>query len=191
MAESTNAPAETNPRTILIADIGAHTRSIDQPAELEDAFAATVRGTLAEFGGQLEVRDGRAVCVFGAARQALRAAIALQRDLRRALPIGVGIGLDADAAVPAEDGYGGSAVDTATRLSAAAGPGRVLATEAVVHLGQRVAGIDYGAPKSMRLVGTKGRTRVHELTSTEPLPPVPLMVGQRSTRGSRRLPWRR
>jgi hypothetical protein len=67
----------------------------------------------------------------------------------------------------------------------------VLATEAVVHQGQRVAGVEYGAPKLMRLVGTKGRTRVHELSSTEPLPPIPVMEGQRVKDHRRRLPWRR
>ena len=187
--------AESDLRTVLIADVGGYTRFAGEPddeaSELEEKFEATVRNTLGEFGGQLEVRDGRAVCVFGSARQALRAAIALQRDLRRALPLGVGIGLDSGEAVPAEDGYSGGAVDTASRLCAAAGPGRVLATDTVVHLGQRVAGIDYGAPKPMRLVGTKGRTRVQELTSTEPLPPVPIMKGQREPEGRRRLPWRR
>jgi class 3 adenylate cyclase len=185
--------AESGPVTVLYASISGYTRAAGEPddeaAELADAFAAIVRDTLGEFGGLLQVLDGGAICEFGSARQAIRASIALQRDLRSALPVGVGIGLEAEEAA-LEHAARSAATDSALRLSLVAGPGRVLATETVVHLGRRVAGIDYGAPRRMR-VGFKGRTRVYELTSTEPLPPVPIMKGQRAPENRRRLPWRR
>ena len=195
MAESTDAGGQSGLRTVLIADVGGYTRLVrdsgedEAASELAAAFAETVRDTLGEFGGQLEVRGDEALCVFGSAREALRAGMALQRTLRTTLSIGVGIGLDSGEAAATEDGYRGHAVDRAARLCAAAGPGRVLATEMVVRLAQRVPGVEYGAPRQMRFKGIEGRIRVHELSSTEPLPPVPGRDANGSTGGRRGLGW--
>jgi adenylate cyclase len=195
VAESTDAGGQRGLRTFLIADVGGYTRLVresgedEAASELAAAFAEAVRGTLGEFGGQLEVRGDEAVCVFGSAREALRAGIALQRNLRTTLSIGVGIGLDSGEAAATEEGYRGDAVDRAARLCAAAGLGRVLATETVVRLAQRVPGVEYGAPRQMRLRGIEGRIRVHELSSTEPMPPVPVDDAERSARGRRGLGW--
>jgi class 3 adenylate cyclase len=195
VAESTDAGGQSGLRTFLIAGVGGYTRLIresgedEAASELATAFGETVRDTLGDFGGHLEVRGDEALCVFGSAREALRAGIALQRSLRTALTIGVGIGLDAGEAAATEDGYRGDAIERATRLCAAAGPGRVLATETVVRLAQRVPGVDYGAPKLMRLTGIEGRIRVHELSSTEPLPPIPVHDAAGTTRGRRGLGW--
>lgn len=195
MAESTDAGGQSGLRTFLIADVGGYTRLIrasgedEAASELTAAFTENVRDTLAEFGGHLEVRGDQALCVFGSAREALRAGMALQRSLRTTLTIGVGIGLDSGEATATEDGYRGDAVDRAVRLCAAAGPGRVLATETVVRLAQRVPGVEYGAPRHMRMKGLEGRIRFHELSSTEPLPPVPGRGADRSTQGRRGLGW--
>jgi adenylate cyclase len=89
------------------------------------------------------MRD-EALCVFGSARQALRAAIGLQRRFRERrddeplFPLGVGIGLDAGEAVPTNGGFRGKALNLAARLCALAAPGEVLATDSVVHLAHRV-----------------------------------------------------
>jgi peptide/nickel transport system substrate-binding protein len=64
----------------------------------------------------IELRGDEALAVFGSTRQALRAAIELQRvaggseGTEPALPLGVGIGLDAGEAVPLEKGYRGAAL---------------------------------------------------------------------------------
>jgi YVTN family beta-propeller protein len=193
VGQSTSSGEQSDLRTFLIADVRGYTHYTrefgdEAASELAATFAETVRESLGEFGGQLvELRGDEALCVFGSARQALRAAIALQRNLRTALPLGVGIGLDAGEAVPTEGGYRGGALNMAARLCAKAGPGRVLATETVVHLAQRLPGVAYGAPRPMRLKGMEGPTRVHEISSTEPMPAVPIPDVPRSGGGRRRL----
>ena len=56
-------------------------------------------------------------------------------------------------AVPVGDGYRGSALNLAARLCAQAGPGEVIASEAVIHLAARLDGISYVEPRSFRLKG--------------------------------------
>ena len=56
-------------------------------------------------------------------------------------PVGVGVGLDAGEAVPTEGGYRGGALNLAARLCSVATPGQILASERVVHLAQRVDGV--------------------------------------------------
>src|SRR5439155_18936879 len=99
------------------------------------------------------------LCVFGSARQALRAAVALQRRFREqvdgewVLPLGVGIGLDAGEAVPTEGGYRGRALNFAARLCAAARGGEVLASDGLAHLAHPVEGVRFGQPRRLRLKG--------------------------------------
>ena len=144
-------------RTFLIADIRGYTRYTrdhgDEAASAVAArFAAIVRGAVPEFDGELlELRGDEALCVFSSARQALRAAVALQRRLRTPVegehfPLGVGIGLDAGEAVPTEGGYRGSALNLAARLCGQAGGGDILATERLVGLAGTVTGLHWGRP---------------------------------------------
>jgi class 3 adenylate cyclase len=64
------------------------------------------------------------------AREAIRAAVELQRSLREqadeatTFPLGVGIGIDSGEAVPTEGGYRGGALNLASRLCAIAKPAR-------------------------------------------------------------------
>src|SRR5437763_11770870 len=124
-------------RTFLIADVRGYTRYTqdhgDEAAgDLAARFAGVVRATVPPFDGELlELRGDEALCVFHSARQALRAAVELQRQFRMpttaepALPTGVGIGLDAGEAVPAEGGYRGGALNLAARLCGLAKPGEI------------------------------------------------------------------
>jgi len=152
--------AETEIRTFLIADIRGYTtftreHGDEAAAELAARFAAQVREVVTARGGfLLELRGDEALVVFLSARQALRAAIELQtRFVEAELPRGVGIGLDAGEAVPVEGGYRGSALNVAARLCAQAGPGEIIASEAVIHLAARVEGLAYVEPRSYRLKG--------------------------------------
>ena len=91
MADDTDGPVPISPtelRTFLIADVRGYTRFTKEQgdeaaSDLAASFAEVVRGTVPEFAGDLlELRGDEALCVFGSARQALRAAVELQRRLR-------------------------------------------------------------------------------------------------------------
>ena len=111
--------------TFLIADVRGYTRFTqehgdEEAGRLATAFAELARETITSSGGELiELRGDEALCVFGSARQALRAAVELQMNLRRqtdegpVFPLPIGVGLDAGEAVPIEGGYRGGALNTA------------------------------------------------------------------------------
>ena len=172
-------------RAFLIADVRGYTRFTQEQgdeaaAALAAGFAAVVRDSVAEFGGSLvELRGDEALVVFSSARDALRAAADLQRrareetDERRALPLGLGIGLDSGEAVPTEGGYRGGALNLAARLCSIAHPGEILASEGIVHLARRVPGLRFGQPRPVRLKGIAERVRAVPVVPEVPLPPLP------------------
>jgi class 3 adenylate cyclase/ABC-type transport system substrate-binding protein len=189
--------APTELRTFLIADVRGYTRFTkeqgDQAAsDLAASFAEIVRGTVPAFGGELvELRGDEALCVFGSARQALRAAVELQRGLRtpseedgHVFPVGVGVGLDAGEAVPTEGGYRGGALNLAARLCSVAAPGQILASEGIVHLAQRVDGVRYSIVRSRRFKGIEAPVRLVEVISETPLPDVPVVPAPKRRRSS-------
>lgn len=181
--EASGGPAAI--RTFLIADVRGYTRFTQErgdeaAAELAAGFAALVRASVAEFGGSLiELRGDEALVVFSSAREALRAAVDLQRRSRAgtddgaALPLGLGIGLDSGEAVPTEGGYRGGALNLASRLCSIAQPGQTLASEGVVHLARHVPGLRFGQPRAVRLKGIAERVRSVEVFPEVPLPPLP------------------
>ncbi len=75
----------------------------------------------------VELRGDEVVAFFGSPRQAIRAAVDLQRRLADetaadpSLPLPAGVGLDAGEAVPVEGGYRGGALNLAARLCSQAG----------------------------------------------------------------------
>jgi YVTN family beta-propeller protein len=182
-----NAPV----RTFLIADMRGYTRyTQDQGDEaagrLAAAFARLSRSAVEAHAGEvIELRGDEALCAFGSARQALRAAVELQTRFRRredgrpAFPLPLGIGLDSGEAVPAEGGYRGGALNTASRLCSLAGPGEILATETVVSLARRVEGISFVERRPVRLKGLEKPVRVIEVRSERELPPAPPLQKQR------------
>ena len=172
-------------RTFLIADIRGYTRFTrefgDQAASgVAARFAAIVRDAVPSFDGELlELRGDEAMCVFSSARQALRAAVEIQRRLRtpreegEMFPLAVGIGLDAGEAVPTEGGYRGSALNLAARLCSHARAGEILATERLVGLCGPVSGLHWDRPRPLRLKGVQDPERVVRIESDEALPPPP------------------
>jgi adenylate cyclase len=139
-------------RTFLIADVRGYTSFTQAHGDaaasrLAHRFAEIVRGAIGSSSGELiELRGDEALCVFSSAREALSGAVELQRRCRAhmegepALPLGVGIGLDAGEAVPTEGGYRGGALNVAARLCALARPGEILASETVASLTGRHEG---------------------------------------------------
>ena len=107
----------TEIRTFVIADVRGYTsftheRGDEVAAALAARFAAIARDTVEAMGGRLlELRGDEALSVFASARQAIRAAVALQERFvehtleNPALPLRVGIGIDAGEAVPFEGGF--------------------------------------------------------------------------------------
>jgi class 3 adenylate cyclase/tetratricopeptide (TPR) repeat protein len=138
--------------TVLIADLRGYTaycaeQGDEAGMQLAERFAAATRPVVEGYDGTLlELRGDEALCVFRSARQALRAALALQEQYGRdendgGLPLGAGIGLDAGEIVPLEGGYRGRALNLAARLCSLAAPGEVLASESVLHLAGAVDGM--------------------------------------------------
>jgi YVTN family beta-propeller protein len=185
--------------TFLIADVRGYTRFTqehgdEEAGRLATAFAELARETIMSSGGELiELRGDEALCVFGSARQALRAAVELQITLRRrtdegpAFPLPIGIGLDAGEAVPIEGGYRGGALNTAARLCSLAGPGQILATDTVVSLARRLEGIRFVDRRPVRLKGLEKPVRVIEVVPEEGLPPLPVVSLKRPWLTKRRL----
>jgi YVTN family beta-propeller protein len=176
----------------LIADVRGYTRFTQEygdeaAAGLASSFADIVGRVVAEYDGDLiELRGDEALVVFASARQALRAAVEVQRRCRIELPLGVGIGLDAGEAVPLPGGgYRGGALNLAARLCSIAAPGQVLASEGVAHLARKVDGLQYRPRKAERLKGIAERVKVNEVVPDEPLPPVPTPAAAPKTKTSR------
>jgi ABC-type transport system substrate-binding protein/class 3 adenylate cyclase/streptogramin lyase len=180
-----SAPRGANIRTFLFADVRGYTRYTHEHGDeaasaLASRFADIVREAVPAFEGELlELRGDEALCVFTSARQALRAAVELQRWFRKqvggepVLPLGVGMGLDAGEAVPTQGGYRGGALNVAARLCALAAPGQVLATETVAGLARRVEGLRFQPRRSVRVKGVAEPVRLVKVVSEVPLPPVP------------------
>jgi class 3 adenylate cyclase len=162
----------TGIRTFLIADVRGYTlftheRGDEAAAKLAAKFASLAReGVEGRGGSVIELRGDEALAVFASPRQALRAAVELQARFVEetladpALPLGVGIGLDAGEAVAVEGGYRGGALNLAARLCGLAGPGEVLASQEVTHLARRVERIGYVDRGPVHLKGLAEPVRV-------------------------------
>jgi predicted ATPase/class 3 adenylate cyclase len=170
-AELAMAPAASGPEmapsdamlTVLLADVRGYTAFTHlhgdaAGAALASRFAALAgEAVAAQAGRVVEVRGDEVLAVFTSARAALRAAIGLQArcapEASAALPLQAGIGLDVGEPVSVAGGYRGEAINVAARLCAQAGPGEVLASEAVIHLARRVEGITYQERGELALKG--------------------------------------
>jgi ABC-type transport system substrate-binding protein/class 3 adenylate cyclase/tRNA A-37 threonylcarbamoyl transferase component Bud32/streptogramin lyase len=181
--ERTGAPAAPEPeaaavRTFLFADVRGYTaytreHGDEAGAELARSFAALVSELAPQHRGALqELRGDEALVVFDSARAALRFALALQVAVAAAdgLARPVGIGLDAGEAVAVEDGFRGGALNRAARLCALAGPGDVLASDAVRELAGQTDGVVYGFRREERLKGFEKPVGVVEIHSTQAAP---------------------
>ena len=166
--------------TFLIADVRGYTSFTrdagdEAAAHLAEAFAEITReGVEARDGRVVELRGDEALAVFRSPRQALRAAVDLQGVLLDELaldpsvPLRVGIGLDAGEAVPVEDGYRGGALNLAARLCSVAGPGEIVASQAVVQLARAVDGIRVEARPPVELKGLPDAVEAFSVRSGEP-----------------------
>jgi predicted ATPase/Flp pilus assembly protein TadD len=131
---------------------------------------------IARDGEVIELRGDEALAVFPSARQALYAAVELQAHFREhmevdpALPLKVGIGIDAGEAVPVDGGYRGLALNLAARLCSLAGPGEVYASEGVVQRAQKLEGLAYVERGRVSLKGFSDPIRVIQILPEDDLP---------------------
>ena len=153
VARNSHASGSSTIQTFLIADIRGYTRFTSErgdeaAARLASVFADLAREAVESRRGRVvAVRGDELLAVFASARQALHAAVEAQQAFAAAtkrdpaLPLAVGIGLDAGEAVAVEDNYRGAALNLASRLCSIAGPGDVLVSEGMAHLTGKVAGL--------------------------------------------------
>ncbi|HEX6508668.1 MAG TPA: adenylate/guanylate cyclase domain-containing protein, partial [Chloroflexota bacterium] len=156
-------PETAEVRTFLIADVRGYTsftveHGDEGAAQLAARFADIVEEIVtARDGRVIELRGDEALAVFSSARGALRTAVDLQRrftaESAGPTPFEVGIGLDAGEAIPVKEGFRGAALNLAARLCSLAGPGEVLASEALIHLARKIDGLEYAERGSAQLKG--------------------------------------
>ena len=181
-------------RTFVIADVRGYTRFTQEHgdeagARLAARFATVVREEIESSGGTLvELRGDEALTVFRSPRQALRAAVALQRrcaeELRNdpSLPLRIGAGIDAGEAVPVEGGYRGGALNLAARLCSLAKAGEVLVSEGAMLLARRVEEIEYHDRGRVELKGLREPVRYYQARFALDLPPEKRETGRWSRR---------
>lgn len=184
-------------RTFLIADVRGYTRYTrehgdEAASKLAANLAGVVREVVPEFHGDLfELRGDEALSVFFSAREAIRAAVQLQRRLREqrdgeaAFPLGVGMGIDSGEAVPTEGGFRGGALNLAARLCAMAEPGQILASDHCAHLAGRVDGVRLVDRRPRRLKGMEKPVRLVEVVPGVPLPALAVQPVRRLRLASR------
>ena len=131
-----------------------------QPWRLTGRFIELAGDVVGRLGGDgIGTRGDEVQFAFESPRQAIRAAVALQRALLDAtredpsLPMPAGIGLDVGEAVLVPDGWRANAINVAARLCSMAKGGEILATREVTHLAQAVEGIRYVPCPAARLKG--------------------------------------
>ncbi|HEX8917759.1 MAG TPA: AAA family ATPase, partial [Chloroflexota bacterium] len=150
-ASPSSQPSLSALLTFLIADVRGYTtftveRGDEAAARLATRFAEITEEVVAAHDGEvIELRGDEALAAFTSPRQAVRAAINLQRrfasESNATLPLQVGVGLDAGEALPVKGGYRGGALNLAARLCSLARAGEVLASDAVTHLAGKMEGL--------------------------------------------------
>lgn len=174
----TNGPAEVKGTpssallTFLLADIRGYTAYTAEhgdsaAAHLSELFLSLCREVTAAHDGEVFGSAGdQAVAAFASARQALRAAVALQDRLadegtrHPGLPLSAGVGLDAGEAIQVGSDFRGGAINLAARLCSLAAAGEVLASDAVTHLARKIEGLSYAERGQVQLKGLADPVRV-------------------------------
>lgn len=181
---------KTEIRAFLIADVRGYTRFTvengdEAAARLASRFAAVAREGVAAHGGDvIELRGDEVLAVFVSVRSAIRAAVNLQSRFTRetrdnpALPLVVGIGLDAGEAVPVESGYRGTSLNLAARLCGRAAPGEVLVSETVANIARKLDGIYYVDRGTVEMKGFADPVRVIAVEQADMVLKPPLAAGQ-------------
>jgi len=167
-------------QTFLVAGMRGYSRLAQERGEalatrVTTRFAAVMREVIAATGGRVvQLQGTQAVAAFTLPRQALQAAVALRarcgREAASQFPLPVSIGLDAGEAASADGSYSGGATAVAARLAGLAAHGEVLASEGVVHLARKIAGLYYLERGVAQLKGIEDPVRIVQVLSEPPQP---------------------
>lgn len=183
MGDPESPPRRSALLTFLIADFRGYSTYTATHGD-EAAAAITARfGDLsdaivtAHAGAVLELRGDEVMATFSSARQALRAAVELQRrfplEIGQGTGIELGIGLDAGDAVPVKGGYRTGALNLAARLQTLA-HGHVLTSETVVALAGTTPGLAFIDRGPVRVKGRTAPARVYQVVpQAEPPQEIP------------------
>jgi class 3 adenylate cyclase len=190
-------------RTFVIADIRGYSRYTDEygdeaAARLAAKFSCLVgEGVEAHGGETVEIRGDEALAVFTSARQAIRAAVDLQKrfdeetELDEELPMRVGIGIDSGEAAPLDDGtFRGSALNVAARLCGRAHGGEVIVSEATYRLAGRMAGLTFSDRGRVRLKNIPDPIHILHVHSEGLAPTSSRWVFMSFGRSNRTLGWK-
>ena len=147
-----------------------------KPRGLRARFAGLARDAVEARGGSvIELRGDEALAVFLSPKQAVRAAVELvavceeEVGANPDLPLLIGVGIDAGAAVPVEEGFRGAALNTAARLCSQAAAGEVLITTALVERVGEVRGIRFAPHGAAELKGFEAPVELMEARMVERL----------------------
>jgi WD40 repeat protein/class 3 adenylate cyclase len=166
-------------RTFVIADVRGYTRFTRERGDAEAArlakrFAEVARDAVEARSGRVtELRGDEVLAVFKSPDQAVRAAVELQAVCGEeiaadpTLPLLVGVGIDVGEAVPVEDGFRGTALNTAARLCSQAAAGQVLVTSQVAERAGAIPGLSFVSAGSSELKGFEAPLELTEVVADE------------------------
>jgi adenylate cyclase len=106
---------------------------------------------------------------FGAAQQALRCALAIQKGIAETFrdpgsPIHVRIGVHTGEPVADADDFFGHAVNYAARVAAAAGPGEILVSALVHDIVSPSGSVQFAAAREVEMKGLTEKALVYAVT---------------------------
>lgn len=193
---SANAQAPRRPtitRGFLFADLRGYTAFVERhgahrAASMLDRYRVLVRAAVAEFAGaEIRTEGDSFYVVFDGASAAIECGLAIVAAAVEAsgtdptLPIHVGVGIHAGETVETTEGFVGSAVNTAARICAQAGPNQVFVSGTVRALTGGVVDASFVPVGRRRLKGLSEPIQLFRVVG----PDVPARVG----RPSMALPW--
>ncbi len=150
-----HAPSFGATITVLFSDIRGFTEYTDQSGD-EAAYRmlqhhnAQLQEQIALYGGHIVKSLGDSYMVsYDSARMAVACAVGMQRAIEgynkteQGAKVEIGIGINTGEPVRDADDLFGGAVNLASRICAAAGPGQVLVSETVRHVVGRAEGVEW------------------------------------------------
>ena len=160
--------------TLLFADVEGSTRHLlrlgDRYAEALQLQNAVLQDAVQRFNGRLvDTRGDASFAAFGAAQDAIQAAIAAQRSLAvqpwpDGEPFRVRIGLHTGEPIKEADDFFGQAVILAARIAAQAGGGEILASSLIRELAESSGEFTFGEARQVTLKGLRGPRAVSPVT---------------------------
>ncbi len=163
---------QTSVMTFVFSDIEASTRHNEAVGDavwgdvVQRHFAEVSRVASANHGEVVKTLGDGAMVAFHRALDGVRAAIAIQRSVRRTgdvRPFRVRIGIHTGEALHLDGDYLGQTVNAAARLAAAAAGGELLVSAAAIDGLDQLEDLRIGEPLTLELPGISGPLPVHSL----------------------------